>query len=42
MNTFSNFANRAAAVVAAMGMTAFLFVGYFYMPSVQTASGMVE
>ena len=41
MNFFSNIANRAAAVFAAMSMTTFLFVGYFYMPSVQIASGMV-
>jgi hypothetical protein len=41
MNAFSNFANRAAAAVAAMGMSAFLLVGYFYIPSVQIASGMV-
>lgn len=41
MQVFSNFASRAAAAFAAAGMTAFLFVGYFYMPSVQIATGMV-
>jgi hypothetical protein len=41
MNTFSSFANRAAAAIAAMGMTTFLFVGYFYLPSAQIVSGMV-
>ena len=41
MNAFSDFASRAAAAVAAMGMSAFLLVGYFYIPSVQIASGMV-
>ena len=41
MNVFSDFANRAAAAVAAMGMTAFLFFGYVYLPSAQIVSGMV-
>lgn len=41
MYTFSNFANRAAAAVASLAMTAFLFVGYTYTPSAQIVAGMV-
>lgn len=41
MTAFTNFANKAATVFAAMGMTTFLLVGYFYMPSVQITSGLV-
>jgi hypothetical protein len=41
MNAFSNFANRAAAAVASIMMTAFLFVGYTYTPSAQIAAGLI-
>ena len=41
MTAFSNFANRAAAMVAAMGMTAFLLVASFSAPSAQIVSAMV-
>mgnify|MGYP005858533647 CR=1 FL=1 len=41
MHAFSNFANRAAAAIASLAMTAFLFVGYTYTPSAQIVAGMV-
>ena len=41
MTAFSTFANRAAALIAAMGMTAFLVVASFSAPSAQIVSGMV-
>lgn len=41
LNTLSNFAGRAASLVAAMGMTTFLFVSYFSAPSAQIVQGMI-
>ena len=41
MTAFSTFANRAAALIAAMGMTAFLVVASFSAASAQIVCGMV-